>query len=451
MAVDGQGPQTGRAQTQLQKEEAVALAFKVERARDLIQNSADLQARAVEESGFDRIIADEWGLSSGMRLHVLQPARQFLSEWRKARSGFDRQIQPHMADIKAVEALQEQLEQAIRERDEAIDSEERKLNADGRYADIAKHYREAETRYNGFRERHAMRAANMFGNSLLYWFFMLLIGVAEWQINYDIFFNFFAKRGPVAAGTTVILGLLLAFAAHGHGEIFKQWTYRFGPDRDDHQRFGSWRMFGLATLGLLIVLGAAGGSRYSNALSMISSTTVVDITGGSAGVNAGVDPLRDVLLSLLSNLGAWVVGVFIAYMAHDPDPDYMDATAQFRSTQARYNRARQPITRQLKVIEARFKKSIDDKHTAAASRRAAVSEQIDMLHRVDKHAQAVVAATAVAVSQNAETYRDILCGYAAKRNIMIHLGNGSTARAVSPYEYRAMSLKIDSDLMETLQ
>ncbi len=65
-------------------------------------------------------------------------------------------------------------------------------------------------------------------------------------------------------------------------------------------------------------------------------------TSGDTGEQAMVEisPLRDVLISLLANLAAWAVGVFIAYFSHDLDPDFMDATLQHKSASRAYYRSR---------------------------------------------------------------------------------------------------------------
>ena len=152
---------------------------------------------------------------------------------------------------------------------------------------------------------------------------MLCIGIAEWLINYDTFFLFF-QVPAIAAGTTIMLGVLLAFAAHGHGTLLRQWSHRFGRigrRRSGAATGGCWRWRACRSL---IVLGAAGASRYAAAMRALTSQPQFNILGAEAAVV--VDPLRDVLLSLLANIAAWLVGVFIAYVAHDADPEYMEAT-----------------------------------------------------------------------------------------------------------------------------
>ena len=44
--------------------------------------------------------------------------------------------------------------------------------------------------------------------------------------------------------------------------------------------------------------------------------------------------MRDVLISLLANVAAWIVGVFLSYMSHDDDPDYAGATRQWNRSHA---------------------------------------------------------------------------------------------------------------------
>lgn len=64
-----------------------------------------------------------------------------------------------------------------------------------------------------------------------------------------------------------MLGVLLALASHWHGEILKQWSYRFGADRKPEMRWSDWRMFSLSTLALVIVIAFVSVARTPHSLS----------------------------------------------------------------------------------------------------------------------------------------------------------------------------------------
>ena len=94
----------------------------------------------------------------------------------------------------------------------------------------------------------------------------------------------------------------MGFAAHGHGKLIKQWGASFGQQVGRHDRFSNYRLFSLATFSLMIVLLAAGGSRYAAAMHVMRGQPAVNLFGQVVEVN----PIRDVLISLLANIAAWV-------------------------------------------------------------------------------------------------------------------------------------------------
>ncbi|MBV9655808.1 MAG: hypothetical protein JOZ42_14730, partial [Acetobacteraceae bacterium] len=319
--------------------------------------------------------------------------------------------------------------------------------ADTRYAQAEQRYRRAEARYEEKFAENNQRLATVWGNNPLYAVAMLGIGATEWLINYDTFFGFF-QVPAIAAGTTIVLGLLLAFAAHGHGTLLKQWSHRFGRHRTPTERRGDWRLLALATLSLLVVLGAAGGSRYAAAMRTLTGAPQFNILGAEAAIT--VDPLRDVLLSLLANVAAWLVGVFLAHVAHDADPDYMEATGERGRARRLFNRRRRRVTREVESIRARFAKQITEKGNAARSRSRGVEEQRNLLLQVREHERAIVAGLQSALHTTVEQYRDLLGRMGASgRGSLVFVRTGDGA-ALSLSEYKDMPIQIDAELVRSL-
>ncbi len=423
-----------------------ALRFPV-RADRLVQPASALAERAAEEASFGRIGVDERGLTAGMRLHLFEPARAHLAEWRQARSGFDVALEPARGGIEAVRRLEGEIAGLAQARDAKIAAAEAAMAQDGRYRQAAARFGEAEQLWTEARDRNGGRAPNMRGLSPFYWAGLLLIGVAEWLINYDTFF-IFTGIPAIAVGATAVLGVALAFAAHGHGSILKQWAFRFGAHRERARRFGDWRLIGLSTLALLVVLAAAGGSRYAAVLHTIASQAGPNLLGADAVIE--VHPLRDVLLSLLANVAAWLVGVFLAYLTHDVDPDYVDATHQYAVASRRFYRRRAPVVDRIRTIEAQADKDLADKRRAAATRAAAVGTEKDLLDQVDAHGEAVLRSVGAVLRGEVETYRDALARLALDRRGEIAISIGSDGRVLTPYDYKALPLVIDDALLREL-
>ncbi len=389
-----------------------AMAFPVEQVNELRLTPQLLIEKANEEAAFGRISIDDNGLTPGTRLHIIGPAREILARWRQTRRRFDVAIEPKMRSIRALLEVENEIA-AARERAARDEHDvEEQLESDQNYVRARNDFRLAETRYQRMKTDHENREANMGAHNPLYWCALLCIGVAEWLINYDVFF-LFAGIAAIAAGATIIMGVLLAFAAHGHGMLFKQWSFRFGHHREAIDRLGDWRMLALSTFSLLIVLGAATGSRYAAVMHQLAGQPSINLLGPDAQIS--VDPMRDVLLSLLWNIMAWAVGVFIAYMAHDKDPDFMDATQQYNRAHRRYRTLRRPFVNKLRQIKAKLTKDIERLETAARTRAADVAADRELLDQVEAHETALVNALAAVVRGNAQTYHANLAQLAASQ------------------------------------
>ena len=425
-----------------------AMAFPVEQVNSLKASPEQLTDRASEEASFGRISVDDDGLTAGSRLHVIEPARSVLAQWRQTRRRFDVAIEPKMRDIRAVQGAEAEIV-AARERAERDERDaEARLEADEHYVRVRDDLRVAETRFQRMKADHENREANMLAYHPAYWVALLCIGVAEWLINYDVFF-LFAGVVAIAAGATIVMGLLLAFAAHGHGMLFKQWSYRFGEHRDAIDRRGDWRMLALSTFSLLIVLGAATGSRYAAVMHQLAGQPAVNLL--SADAQIAVDPMRDVLLSLLWNLMAWAVGVFIAYLAHDKDPDFMDATRQFARTHSRYRRLRQPVVNRIRQINARLTKDIERQEAAARTRAADVAAERGLLEQVEKHEDAIMAALTAVVRGNAQLYRSILAQLASSQRGALTIERvGARAGQISVNDFRNEAVTVTPEMIREL-
>jgi hypothetical protein len=219
-----------------------AMEFTASNAASLVLSETQLRGYAGEEASFGRIIVDDQGLTAGTKLHILQPARALLAKWKEARSSFDTAIEPKLADINAVENLQREIEILKTRRAADVAQIDQTWEANQEHRAIRKRWEEADAVYHQSRLNNGMRDARMTAHRPIYMFAMFCIGIAEWLINYDTFFLFVGVPA-IAAGATLILGILLAFSAHGHGELFKQWSHRFGQDQTHMNRVGGYRLF----------------------------------------------------------------------------------------------------------------------------------------------------------------------------------------------------------------
>jgi hypothetical protein len=251
----------------------------------------------------------------------------------------------------------------------------------------------------------------------------------------------------IAAGATILMGLLLAFAAHGHGMLIRQWSHRFGQDKDLADRSSDWRLFALTSFSLLVVLAAATGSRYAVVMRQAEGSTVPNLLGPDAMIE--FNPARDVLLSLLWNVMAWAAGVFLSYFCHDRDPDYMNATSQWHQASRAYHRFRRPLVDKLRTIEARFARGKAARETAAASRNDSVEIERKLLEQVEAHETALINAITGVARNAAQAYHAAIAQLAfSQRGSLTIERTGGVQTSLT--EFRALRVSIDGELIRRL-
>lgn len=145
----------------------------------------------------------------------------------------------------------------------------------------------------------------------LYLPLLMLVGLAELAIYWEAFLAIENFTPAIATGTSLVIGLALAFSSHLFGMTLRQFKALFGADVDDIDRFSGWKMFGLSGVTLSIALGAVAYARFA-----YFQQSAMDFAGPETSLAKMVGG------SMVSNVLVWVVGVLIAYMAHDPDPEF---------------------------------------------------------------------------------------------------------------------------------
>lgn len=418
-------------------------AFPPGRAAALFAEPAILAAAAQDEAASGRIALDGRGLSAGERLAVLQPARHFVAEWRNVRAAFDVAIKPAMPDIEAASALEAEAAALERRVADDLAAVDRRAENDHAWRETRDRYAEARARFDASRLAHANRDANMRSHHPLYWGALVLVGAAEWLINYDTLVMFFGIPA-MAIGATAILAFAMAFASHAHGIVWKQWSHRFGRHRSALQRAADYRLLGIGTLSLLFVLLFAGFSRFSVVMHQAQAGPAQNILGAEAQVT--FDPSRDVLISMLANLLAWLVGAFVSFLCHDEDPDHMAATSQFNRWQSRFLKVERPYREERELIAARAERELAQARSSAEARRARVRPQADMLAQVEAHELAILRAVHAAVMRNLATYRAALADAAVRTGAVISVDEGDAAngaaRALDVHALRTMPHQI---------
>ena len=160
-----------------------------------------------------------------------------------------------------------------------------------------------------------------------WWYILALLGIGavEWLINYESFSELLGIPA-FAAGSTIAVAVMVAFASHVHGEWCRQPTrreqLRDGEQSDQGYR---WLFWCISTL-FVAALASVVAARY------LSWSELSEL-----GLGLSVWP--KVLTTLLSNLIVWGIGVVLAFFAHSVG-HYTKKHRKLDHAQRRYQKAK---------------------------------------------------------------------------------------------------------------
>jgi hypothetical protein len=428
---------------------AAAMAFRPELRPSIAIDRASLQKLAEEEAAFGRVIVDERGLTAGAKLHALQPARRLLEDWQSIKNRFEAALGPKRLAIDALEQLEANLANLRNSvRDELAKAEELwSLNPHNKT--IESDWSHAQAHYNEAKRRNDGRSANMFTASPLYLVVVLLVGVADWFLNCSTLLAF-TGQAMVAAGATFVFAHLLAVGAHGHGAILKQWANRFYPLERRPGRTGAIRLAALTTISVLTVLIGTAWARYVVDVRVLAGT--IDPNTIAPAILRHIDPTLDVAACLFLNSAVWMIGVLLSYVAHDVDPEFMEATRQHRRDGRRYYRARRRLTQVMERLEQQCSHQVMQLQVDTLSRSAEVARERGQYAHVVARDRAVATAVVEIARASVQQYKELLAQHIlARGQVQIFATGPGRARELTAYDFMSQEVIIDAGLLATGQ
>jgi len=252
----------------------------------------------------------------------------------------------------------------IEQKRQAQKSSREKRGADYERYDSARHeYAKAKEDYDELRARHGREARP---TPIWYLPAIGVIGVFEALINFESFSALEMFTPAIATGVTMIVAIAIAYASHLHGTVIKQLESRFGAHRKDGDRASSAWMLSIGFLLLSSVLSLVWYARNSLLAEQLLENSVIGGEAPSALFMIGG--------SMIGNVLVWLLGVAIAFYAHDEDHNYPEALKHKLKAEkkmyALHERINQPLNREFEKIDAICEKEIAqarNKHASLAS------------------------------------------------------------------------------------
>ncbi|WP_310622312.1 hypothetical protein [Flexibacterium corallicola] len=212
---------------------------------------------------------------------------------------------------------------------------------------------------------------------------LIIVLITETLVNYESFNAVKLFTPALALGSTLIIGIALALASHMHGTVLRQYKSLAGRHRKNVDRATGWRMAGLGTVCLAVVMAAVWYARSQYFAGQLISFSVL---GGQAP-----SALTVIGGSMIMNVVVWIVGVIIAFVAHDEDHFFPLTLKEKRAAEKEVEQLSKKIEKIKRAEYGRINEDIDVKISKLQSKNRVFKPADDMKDEYE-HAQQMLRA-----------------------------------------------------------
>lgn len=218
---------------------------------------------------------------------------------------------------------------------------------------------------------------------LLYLAPLLLIGIAEWYVNYSTFAQLFVPFFAIAS--TIIVGVVFAWASHLHGSYIKQIAEITHPSVEYRNMLGRRIAVGVGTVLLVLAFTSVVWLRW-----MVISEQIGSSLGGGENVFGSESQTSlvwaKVAPTVIVNFLIWGVGTLYAWALHERVPDLRESYSALQSSQKLTDKLSGPYYQREKQIAAKFDRERSSNSHAIVELKALLSEVEITLERLTQGA-----------------------------------------------------------------
>ena len=213
---------------------------------------------------------------------------------------------------------------------------------------------------------------------VLYIIPLVLMGVAEWYVNFATFAAIFVPLFAIAG--TVLVGAIFAWASHIHGAYIKQLSEILHPSVHYRNELGRKLALIIATILLIIAFATVVWLRY---------LVISDQLGISPGALTGTfgTPSSSMIWSRLGptivlNMLIWGLGMLYAWGMNEKVPGLREAYRELLRTNRKLDKARRPFDAEEKRIRAQYERDRRMNEVATKEYRGLLESVRGMIERV---------------------------------------------------------------------
>lgn len=210
---------------------------------------------------------------------------------------------------------------------------------------------------------------------VLYVIPLILIGVAEWYVNFSTFAATFVP--VVAIFGTIVVGAIFAVASHLHGAYLKQLGEILHPSVESRNMLGRKLALVLATFFLLAAFGTIVSLRY------IAIAAQLGLGSGDNGPFGQPDPWivwSRLGPTIVINVLIWGLGTLYSWAMHEKVPELRECYRELLRTSRRVEKARRPFVGEQKRIEAKYARDRESNQVAIREYEACLDRVRDTIN-----------------------------------------------------------------------
>jgi hypothetical protein len=196
---------------------------------------------------------------------------------------------------------------------------------------------------------------------VLYIIPLLLVGIAEWYVNFSTFAAMFIPVFAIAA--TIIVAVVFAWASHMHGAYLKQISEIMHPSVEYRNVLGRKLALIIATVLLVAAFGTVVWLRY---------LVISEQLGGESGIQGGVFGGAPTSMiwskvgpTIVLNILIWGLGTLYSWAMHEKVPGLREAYRNYAKASKAVEKKLRPFYAEEKQLKAKYEREREKNAVAA--------------------------------------------------------------------------------------
>ena len=206
---------------------------------------------------------------------------------------------------------------------------------------------------------------------------LILVGVAEYYVNYSTFAAAFVPL--VAIFATLFVGATFAVASHLHGAYLKQLSEIMHPSIPHRNVLDRRIAVAIVTFVLFVVFFTVVYLRYSAIAAQLGIGSSTAGTFGQAGTGLVWSRLGP---TLAINLCIWALGTLYSWAMHERVPGLRDSYRRLLRANRKLERMRAPYIAKEQQIRAKYNREREKNQVAVHDYQNRLDNVTDMLQRL---------------------------------------------------------------------